>query len=140
MIDYKAFVSKHGPMLATGAVGALIAALVLKPSTPPALSTTAPSTTSSIPSFVEPNMSRCTGLDSGDEHSGVISVYELGYEGCYFRFPKPFDHDPTCKVELLGAIDTDHRFLMMDTSVRATKERIVIPGARSRMKFRYICT
>lgn len=86
-----------------------------------------------------PKLRRCTGVD-GDERAGFVSVHEFGIDGCWVAFHKPWDHDPDCSLKLIGSIDADHHFDTLDTSTaKAYRDRIVVPGAKERMKFHYEC-
>lgn len=136
MIDYKALAKQHGPTVGIAAFVAAFAVFAMRPR--------APSTPSSpsIPVKPEvesaPSMPRCTGV-TGDALSGQISVHERGISGCWIAFRTPFDHDPSCTVEVAGSIDADHRFDKAPLPAMATRDRLTIPGAQERMLLRYTC-
>lgn len=123
MIDYKSTVGAT-------AVIAVIAGFVLHSPSP----TTVPKPgIEPLPLF-----HRCTGV-SGTETSGTVSVHEYGIAGCWIAFHKPFDHDPTCTVEVLGAIDADHHFAKGQLPVLAARDRLTMPTAQERMLLHYTC-
>lgn len=136
MIDYKALAKQHGPTVGIAALVAVIAVLVTRPHA----STSTPSSPIVKPEAEPaPTLRRCTGVD-GTQTSGTVSVHDHGIHGCFVAFRQSFDHDPTCSVEVIGAIDTDHHFdkgALKDVS--ATRDRLVMPSAQERMLLHYTC-